>query len=53
MNNPRYYSVRQIARTYDLSENGVRKMIREGRLPAVRIGRAVRVSEVDLASLNR
>lgn len=45
-----YYSVEEAAQIWDVSKSNLYKMIREGRLPAIRIGEAVRISRGTLIS---
>jgi excisionase family DNA binding protein len=40
---PRYFTCQQVAELLYSSEGAVRQMIRRGRLPVVRDGRAVRI----------
>jgi excisionase family DNA binding protein len=42
------FTYRQAAETLEIGERTVRKLVREGRLPAVRIGGAVRIRRTDL-----
>jgi len=46
-------SPRRAAEVYDCTEHGIRKWIRQGRLPAVKIGRLVRIRKVDLEAAIR
>lgn len=40
---PQYVTVAEYARTRSISERTVREAIRDGRLPSIRFGRAVRI----------
>jgi excisionase family DNA binding protein len=46
----RLYSVAHMADQLGVSQKTVRRMIADGRLPACRIGRQLRISEHDLAA---
>ena len=48
--NERLLRVPQLAELFDVVEDTVWRWIREGQLPAIHIGRNVRVSERDLAA---
>lgn len=39
----RLWTVRQLAEAWQVSERTIRRMIADGRLPVVRLGRAVRI----------
>jgi excisionase family DNA binding protein len=43
-----FLSPRRAAEVCDCTEHGIRKWIRQGRLPAVKIGRLVRIRKADL-----
>ena len=45
---PEYMTVREVAQTYKINELTVRRHIRKGQLPAVKIGGRVRVRKEDL-----
>lgn len=45
---PRIYTVAEAARVLQVQETRVRRAIREGLLPAARIGRLFRIREEDL-----
>jgi excisionase family DNA binding protein len=47
----RLLTVPDVAQRLQVSERAVRRWIAEGRLPAVRLGRAVRIRPADLAQL--
>ena len=47
----RLLTVAEVAAALQISERAVRRWIAEGRLPAVHLGRAVRIRPVDLAQL--
>jgi excisionase family DNA binding protein len=44
-----YLKIPEVARRLDVSEKTARRLVKSGRLPAVFVGGAYRVSEVDLA----
>jgi len=46
-------SPRRAAEVLECSEHGIRKWIRQGRLPAVKIGRLVRIRKADLEAAIR
>lgn len=47
----KFYTVRQIAELLQTSEVTIRRWIRQERLPAIRIGRAYRISRKELEQL--
>jgi excisionase family DNA binding protein len=44
---PAYTTVNEIAARYGVSHMTIRRMIRDGRLPAYKVGRAIRIKTVD------
>jgi excisionase family DNA binding protein len=51
---PDYYTVEEVARLLRLSEDGVRRMLREGRLPGIRLSERGRAGwRVPRAELER
>lgn len=51
MEHRKYLSVKEIAEHLGVSEKTVRAAVRSGRLPAIRIGRLIRIAEGDEAKL--
>ena len=49
----RLLTVGQVAENWQVSERTIRRMIADGRLPVVRLGRAVRIPAKVAAALNR
>jgi len=47
---PRLLSVAAVALHLGVSEKTVRRLIQSGKLPSLRVGRQIRVSEPDLAA---
>jgi excisionase family DNA binding protein len=45
----RLLTVRQVAENWEMSERHIRRMIADRRLPVVRLGRAVRIREKEVA----
>ena len=46
---PRLLSITAVALRLDVSEKTVRRLVHDGRLASLRIGRQIRISEMDLA----
>ena len=40
---PKYYTVNETAQALGLSKNGLYKLIYAGKIPAVKVGRAIRI----------
>lgn len=49
--NTSWMTVRDVAVDTRLSERGIRQMIAEGRLPAYKVGRSLRIRRVDVDGL--
>jgi excisionase family DNA binding protein len=47
---PRLLSIAAVALHLGLSEKTVRRLIQDGQLPSHRVGRQIRISEMDLAA---
>ncbi|HCK98563.1 MAG TPA: hypothetical protein DHW42_00450 [Candidatus Marinimicrobia bacterium] len=47
----RYYSVATVSKIYDLSEDCIRKWIKEGKIKPIKIGRAVRIPKEELEKI--
>ena len=39
----RFYSIREVASTFSLTYNGIYNLVQQGEIPAVRVGRAIRI----------
>lgn len=50
MNNNRYLSPHELSERWGFHQESVRRMIRERRIPALRMGRRLRVSLLDVES---
>jgi excisionase family DNA binding protein len=47
---PRLLSIAVVALRLDVSEKTIRRLVQDGRLPHLRIGRQIRIREFDLAN---
>jgi excisionase family DNA binding protein len=47
---PRLLSIAAVALHLGVSVKTVRRLVHEGRLPSLRVGRQIRISEIDLAA---
>jgi excisionase family DNA binding protein len=39
----RFYSIREVATTFSLTYNGIYNLVQQGEIPAVRVGKAIRI----------
>ncbi len=48
MQDTTYYNTLQLCRRWSMHQESIRRLIRKSRLPAIRIGKRIRVSKVDV-----
>ena len=48
MQDTTYYNTLQLCRRWSMHQESIRRLIRKSRLPAIRIGKRMRVSSVDV-----